>query len=115
MSDEALWRTEELELITRGRRSGRDHAVKVWFAHEDGVLWLRADESAPDWLRNLEAEPTATVRIGDRTLRATREPIADHDAALRHLVDLWRAKYGAEWVQDWYVEKGREPVRLRLL
>ena len=108
------WATEELELGTRGRRTGRPHSVKVWFAHEDGVLWLRADEREPDWLRNLRADPVCTVRIGDLELRARYEPVDDGDAALRHLVTLWRAKYGPEWVQDWYVEKGREPVSLRL-
>jgi hypothetical protein len=89
--------------------------VSVWFAHEDGVLWLRADESEPDWLRNLRAHPECTVRIGERELAARYEPIDDRDAALRRLVEQWRAKYGAEWVQDWYIEKGREPVKIRLL
>jgi deazaflavin-dependent oxidoreductase (nitroreductase family) len=111
---DALAREEELELVTRGRRTGRPHRVRVWFAHDDGVLWLRADERTPDWLRNLRRHPDCTVRIGGRDLTARYERPADPDAALRKLVDLWRAKYGAEWVQPWYVEKGREPVLLRL-
>jgi hypothetical protein len=90
------------------------HRVTVWFAHEDGVLWLRADESEPDWLRNLKAHAECAVRIGQQELAARYEPIDDRDAALRHVVTLWRAKYGPEWVQDWYVERGREPVRLRI-
>ena len=108
------WDAEELELRTRGRRSGRTHAVRVWFARDDDVLWLRADEAKPDWLRNLKAYPDCAVRIGDREIAARYEPIDDRDAALRRLVALWRAKYGPDWVQDWYVEKGREPVRLRI-
>lgn len=106
---------EELELITHGRRTGRPHVVRVWFAREGDVLWLRADEREPDWLRNLRADPGCTVRIGGRELAARYEPVEDRDGALRHLVALWRAKYGPEWVQDWYVEHGREPVRLRLV
>ncbi len=115
MGDADPWSAEELELRTVGRRSGRPHSVAVWFAHEDGVLWLRADADRPDWLRNLKAHPDCRVRIADRELAARYEPVADRDAALRHLVALWRAKYGNEWVQDWYVEKGREPVTLRIL
>jgi hypothetical protein len=88
--------------------------VRVWFAHDDGVLWLRADEHEPDWLSNLKAHPDCRVRIGDRELAARYEPVDDPEAALHRLVTLWRAKYGAEWVQDWYVEKGREPVKLQL-
>lgn len=86
--------------------------MRVWFAHEDGVLWLRTDELAPDWLRNLRAHPDCIARVGEHELAARYEPLQDRDAALRHLVALWRTKYGPEWVQDWYVEKGREPVRL---
>jgi hypothetical protein len=106
---------EELELRTRGRLTGRIHSVRVWFAQEDDVLWLRTDEREPDWLLNLRADPDCAVRIGDHELAARYEPVDDRDAALRHLVELWRTKYGAEWVQDWYVEHGREPVRLRIV
>lgn len=114
MVTDPLAQAEDLELRTRGGRTGRTHAVRVWFAHEGGLLWLRADERTPDWLRNLRKHPQCTVRIGDREVPARYEPPADRDAALRHLVELWRAKYGAEWVQPWYVEKGREPVLLRI-
>lgn len=109
-----VWNAEELELRTKGRSTGRIHTVRVWFAHESGVLWLRTDETAPDWLLNLRAHPVATAFVGGREVALRYEPIDDRDDALRHLVALWRAKYGAEWVQDWYVEKGREPVKLRI-
>lgn len=88
--------------------------MRLWFAHENDVLWLRTDELTPDWLLNLRAHPSCTAKIGEHELAARYEPIEDRDAALKHLVELWRAKYGAEWVQPWYVEKGREPVRLRI-
>lgn len=112
---DALRDAEELELRTRGRRTGRIHALRVWFAHEDDVLWLRTDVRAPDWLRNLRAHPECVVRVDGHELSARYEPVEDPDAALKHLVALWRAKYGPEWVQDWYVERGREPVRLRIV
>ncbi len=111
---DALRDEEELELRTRGRRTGRVHSVRLWFAYEDGALWLRADERAPDWLRNLRKHPGCVVRIGDHELAARSEGVADHDTALRKLVALWRAKYGPDWVQDWFVERGREPVLLRV-
>jgi hypothetical protein len=78
------------------------------------VLWLRADERTPDWLMNLRRHPDCVVRVGGHEIQARYERAADPDGALRKLVDLWRAKYGADWVQPWYVEKGREPVLLRI-
>ena len=112
--ERALRESEELELVTRGRRSGDAHAVRLWFAADDGAIWLRGDRAA-DWLRNLERDPSCTIRIGELELRAAREPAGEEAAALRRVVELWRAKYGAEWVGDWYVERGRVPVRLRLV
>jgi hypothetical protein len=127
----ALADADELELVTTGRVSGRAHSVRVQFAYEDGVVWLRTGErpSAPDasgvrrrtkseretdWLRNLEHDPLARVRIADAELPAVYEPSADPAADLRRAVDLLREKYGPEWVADWYLEIGRIPVKLRL-
>jgi len=85
----------------------------VWFAYEDGAVWLRTDHDT-DWYRNLLRDSHCRIRVGSSELAGTSEPIADAAAALRHVVELFRAKYGAEWVSDWYVERGRTPVRLRL-
>ncbi len=111
--ERSLETAEELELITTGRRSGEAHSVRVWFAYADGAIWLRTDRDA-DWLRNLDRDPRCRIRVDGVERVAHREPVADETAALRHLIDSWRAKYGAEWVADWYVERGRVPVRLVL-
>lgn len=120
---------QELTLITSGRKTGREHRVRLWFAREGDLLWLRTDEShrpdrpsagrrmvraTPDWYRNLKAAGRARVLIGGDEREAALESDEATDDDRRHLVTLWRAKYGPEWVQDWYVETGRVPVRLRL-
>ena len=104
---------EEIVLITRGRKTGRPHEATMWCAYEDGGIWLRTDRSS-DWYRNLVRDPHCRIRAGTTEVDAVKEPIDDEAVALRHVVDLFRAKYGAEWVGDWYVERGRTPVRLRL-
>jgi hypothetical protein len=109
----ALAAAEELELLTTGRRTGKPHTVRVWFAYDDGAVWLRTDRDA-DWLRNLERDPRARIRVEGIERAVRREPVADETAALRRLIDIWRDKYGREWVADWYVERGRVPVRLVL-
>ena len=84
------------------------------YAYEAPDVWLRGDPGA-DWLRNLEGHHSCLFIVGAHAIAATREQVADEGAALRHVVELWRSKYGAEWVADWYVERGRVPVRLRLV
>jgi hypothetical protein len=105
--------------------------VRLRFAYDDGVIWLRTGErpSAPDasgirrrtesdrtsdWLRNLEHDPVARVRIGDAEIEARYEPSGDRAVDLRRAVELLRRKYGAEWVGDWYLDAGRIPVKLRV-
>jgi hypothetical protein len=109
----ALRDAEEIELVTRGRRTGRPHTVKLWSAYDDGVLWLRSDDDT-DWYRNLRDDPQCHIRVDGAELEGIHERSADPMADLHRLVALWRAKYGNEWVSDWYVERGRIPVRIRV-
>lgn len=127
----ALTEEDELELVTEGRTTGRPHRVRLMFAFDDGFVWLRTDERPPapdasgvhrrsarerdpDWLRNLEERPAALLRVAGREVRVRYERSAATDADLRRAVDLMRAKYGADWVEDWYVDRGRVPVKLRV-
>jgi len=127
----ALAEADEIELVTTGRVSGEPHAVRLRFVYDDGVIWLRTGErgSSPgatgvrrrteadrtsDWLRNLQQDPNARVRVADAELPARYEASVDPAADLRRAVELLRRKYGAEWVGDWYLDAGRIPVKLRL-
>jgi hypothetical protein len=112
-NDSELREAEEIVLITRGRKTGRPHEATMWCAYENGGVWLRTDRTS-DWHRNLLRDPRCRIRVGATEVGAVKEPIDDEAAALRHVVALFRAKYGVEWVGDWYVERGRTPVRLRL-
>jgi deazaflavin-dependent oxidoreductase (nitroreductase family) len=53
-------------LRTIGRRTGRLHEIEIWYAREgDTVYMLAGGGRSADWVRNLEANPRAKVRIGD--------------------------------------------------
>jgi hypothetical protein len=111
--DATLRTAEELELETRGRQTGRAHRVTVWFAYDPPFVWLRTDRER-DWFLNLEGDPHCRIRVGAVSADAIRTAVYDDPASLRRAVELWRAKYGAEWVADWYFEHGRAVVQLRL-
>lgn len=54
-------------LTTAGRRTGAPHTIEIWFAGAGASLFLvsgAGDRS--DWVKNLLADATAGVRIGDR-------------------------------------------------
>jgi deazaflavin-dependent oxidoreductase (nitroreductase family) len=72
-------------LTTQGRESGNPHTTPMMF-HRDGdrILVIASNIGAPqdpDWYRNLVANPSVTVEIGDESYQATATPTtgADYD------------------------------------
>lgn len=53
-----------------------------------GAIVVASGGVDSDWARNLQADPSCTATIADRTFRAVAEPLvdADHAAAIRTLI-----------------------------
>ena len=91
-------------LTTTGRVSRRPHTIEIWFALDDRTLYLLSgggDRS--DWVRNLQASPEVTVRLGRRDAPAQAgrarvlAPGSDEDALARRLVtDKYQPSYGGD-------------------
>ena len=88
-------------VTTVGRRTGRPQEIEIWYAVDgDGrILYLLSgggDRS--DWVRNLTAEPSVTVRLRDHTYDATArfpEPGSAEDTRARTLVfEKYQPRYG---------------------
>ena len=76
-------------LTTRGRVTGNDHEIEIWYARHDDTLYLLAGAGEhSDWVRNLRVEPAVRVRISDVTHDAIARVVtdADEDARARTLV-----------------------------
>jgi deazaflavin-dependent oxidoreductase (nitroreductase family) len=65
----ARWASEPYAyLTTTGRRTGRPHRIEIWFAAQDGRMYLLAGgRERSDWVRNLQANARVTVELGDET------------------------------------------------
>ena len=67
-----------LLLHTKGRRTGKEHVNPLVYLPDDGrwvVIGSKGGAPAdPDWVRNLEANPDATIEVGVETIpvRATK-------------------------------------------
>jgi deazaflavin-dependent oxidoreductase (nitroreductase family) len=76
-------------LTTTGRRTGNPHTIEIWFAVEGEVVFLLAGGGdASDWVRNLRANPTVGLRMGDRDMIARARVVeeAEEDGRARELV-----------------------------
>ena len=71
-------------LTTTGRRTGRPHRIEIWYAVEGQALYLLAGGGrSSDWVRNLEADPSVSLELGDDELATRARVVADGDEAER--------------------------------
>ena len=82
-----------VRIETRGRVTGREVAAAVGFIEEpDGSLLVAAGDPDAGWARNLEADPSCRVTVGDRSWEASAEPL--DDAAAGRVVASLILRYG---------------------
>ena len=113
-----IFTTNNLYLTTTGRSTGLPRRVELWFAYQDGCIYLMAgstgDGRPNNWYRNLQSNPSATVEIGDMNLAVTMEPVEDHNSERAAIVEMFLAKFGADIVDRLYRRESLIPVRLRV-
>lgn len=77
-------------LTTVGRITGAPHTIEIWFGTSGDTLYLMSGaRERADWVRNLQAQPKVTVRVGELEHRAVArlvEPGTDEDALARRLL-----------------------------
>ena len=92
-------------LTTIGRRSGKPHTIEIWFAAQDGRLFMLAGgRESSDWIRNLQVDGRVSVRIGDQThaghARVLEDGTQDDALARRLLVEKYEPIEGSS-LADW--------------
>jgi deazaflavin-dependent oxidoreductase (nitroreductase family) len=88
-------------LKTRGRRTGLQREIEIWFGLDGRTLYiLSGGRDRSDWVRNILADLNVTVRIGDSEFagqgRAV-EPATDEDTLARRLL---LEKYSRSYTGD---------------
>lgn len=90
-------------LTTTGRMTGRPHMIEIWFAAQDGALYmLSGGRDRSDWVKNLIEEPSVTVRIADETFEGEARVVVDveeDELARSLLVEKYEKRPGS--LDDW--------------
>ncbi len=96
---------EFCDVTTRGRVTGRPHEIEIWFARDTATLHLLSGGGhRADWVRNLEADPSVTVRLRDVTYTAIArvlQPGTPEDRAARDRVFAKYAARGYDGLDGW--------------
>ncbi len=89
----ALQDREEISITVKGRRTGKAITLPVWFVLDGETLWLLPGRgSQSQWFRNVQADPTMTIRAGRRHLTATARPVTDA-TSVQAVVQKFQGKY----------------------
>src|SRR5207247_148039 len=89
-----------LLLTSVGRRSGRERVTPLLYV-EDAKGWVvvasnAGDDRDPEWWRNLQARPEATVQVGrERHAVRARRAMPEEEALLWPKVTAAYAPYGS--------------------
>jgi deazaflavin-dependent oxidoreductase (nitroreductase family) len=91
-------------ITTTGRRTGSPHTIEIWFAlHGDRIYVLSGGRDGSDWVRNIRANPTVGLQLGDQDL-ITRayvvEDVTEDALARRLLVEKYAPRYGGD-LTEW--------------
>jgi deazaflavin-dependent oxidoreductase (nitroreductase family) len=92
-----VWRNDTTILLlhTTGRTSGKEYTHPLIFREYDGSYLIVASKGgapkAPEWYRNLQADPVVNVQIkGDKFTAKAHTATPDERPALwRHMVEVW--------------------------
>jgi deazaflavin-dependent oxidoreductase (nitroreductase family) len=80
-------------VTTTGRRTGRPHTIEIWFALDGRTLYLLAGGGdTSDWVRNIRANGSVGLRLGEADFIARGRVIEDPEED-RKARDLVFAKY----------------------
>lgn len=94
--------TNEIEITTTGRTTGREISNPVWFVRQGDKLYLLpVGGSDSHWYKNVRKTPTIRLVAGGTAHTARAKPITD-PASVGKVVANFRDRYGARNVKAYY-------------
>jgi deazaflavin-dependent oxidoreductase (nitroreductase family) len=97
-----LTRSRGLTITVTGRKSGRAVSIPVWFAFENGKLYLvPVTGSNTQWYKNVLKNPSIRIEAGGTEAEVKVAPVTDHKQ-VSSIVEKFRTKYGPTEIKKYY-------------
>ena len=97
-----LSKSSEINITVTGRKSGRTISNPIWFALDDGKLYLLPVKgSDTQWYKNVLKNPSIQIEAGGARHDVKVVPVTDAQQ-VSSVVEKFRAKYGAGNVKKYY-------------
>ena len=98
----ALEHTDEVEITTTGRVTGKPITTPVWFVRRGETLYLVPGGGRDSgWYKNVQKTPTVSLAAGGTEYSASAAPITEPSAFAR-VLGYFEAKYGKSNVHAYY-------------
>jgi len=100
--EERLAKYKEITITVTGRKSGRPISRPIWFAWEDGKLYLMpVTGSDTQWYKNVLKDPV--IQIDARGVKAELKIVTvTGRKEVAAVIEKFREKYGASDVKKYY-------------
>ena len=86
--------TKEVRIETRRDEDAPEHRTIVWVVTVDGNVFVRSVRgSRGRWYREVSANPSAALHVGDRRIPVRAVPVRD-EPAVEAVSEAYRSKYG---------------------
>lgn len=87
-------------VTTRGRKTGHDHEIEIWFAARASTIYLLSGgRERADWVKNMQADPSVRVRVGTETYGGRARLLDDPEEevwAREALFEKYSGGYGGD-------------------
>ena len=106
---DVLNRESLVQLTVRGRKSGKPHSVKIWFAVGNGKVYVTSGRGlGAQWIKNLQKNPDVILQIGATSLKGTAL-WREGPSVRAEVFPLFVRKYFLarlfSWVLGWYKQE----------
>jgi hypothetical protein len=86
--------TREVQIETRRDENAPMHRTIIWVVTVDGIVFMRSVRGEKGrWYREVSANPSAALHVGDRRIPVRAVPVTE-EQAVGAVSEAYRSKYG---------------------
>jgi hypothetical protein len=93
-------------LTTKGRKTGKNHEVELWFALANDRIYLSHEGEFTDWMKNLTKNSTVSLKIGPENFQGeavlTQMGSENREAGKQALYEKYYGPATKETLDDWF-------------
>ena len=112
---QGLEQDRTIDITTKGRKSGQDRRVEIWFHNLDGKYYITGTPGTRDWYANMVANPEMTFHLKQTVqadISARARAITEDDERRQVFLGVFEKLEGDRDLDDWMANSPLVEVEL---